>query len=125
MKKFFKSMFGWIFLKKLSDSNKVKGHRPPNDDEREFSFIWYKTMEAGNRLYYTQPFRTKVKAKSREEAAEKVKDFALRKMNLVIREEKDYNSSDINKINKQFDEINKSMNDVFGKMNDMFDRYKK
>lgn len=122
MKKFFKSIFPFLFKK---DDNKVKGHRPPDDNEREYTFIWYKTMQSGDTKYYTQPFRTKVKAKSREEASEKVKDFALRKMTLVIREKKDYDSSDLNKINKQFDEVNKTMDDVFKKMNNIFDRYKK
>ncbi len=120
MKKFFKSIFPFLFKK----DNKVKGHRPPDDNEREYTFIWYKKMENGNSTYYTQPFRTKIKAKSREEAADKVKDFALRKMTLVIREEKDYDSSDLNKLNKQFDEVNKNMNDVFESMGKIFNKYK-
>jgi len=122
MKNFFKSIFPFLFKK----DNKVKGHRPPDDNngEREYTFIWYKKMQTGDKIYYTQPFRTKVMAKSREEASKKVEDFALRKMTLVIREEKDYDSSDLNKINKQFDEVNKTMNDVFENMNKFFNKYK-
>lgn len=113
MKNFFKNIFPFLFKK---EGNKVKGHRPPDDNEREFTFIWYKKMQMGDTTYYTQPFRTKVRAKTRDDASKKVEDFALRKMTLVIREEKDYDSSDLNKINKQFDEINKNMNDVFDSM---------
>lgn len=125
MKNFFKSIFS-IFSRKKKYDGKIKCHRPPSDnDEREYTFIWYKKMQTGDKTHYTQPFRTKVMAKSRDEAAEKVTNFALRKMTLVLREEKDYSSDDLNQINKQFDEVNKTMNDVFEKMNKIFNKDKK
>jgi len=120
--KFFKSIFS-IFSFKNKNDNTVKGHRPPSDnDEREYTFIWYKKMQTGSTTHYTKPFRTKVIAKSRDEAQRKVTDFALRKMTLVLREEKDYNLDDLNKINKEFDEVNKTMNDVFENMNKYFNK---
>jgi hypothetical protein len=56
-------MFNWFKKKKQEDEG------------IEYSFIWYKKLESGNKTFYTQPFRTKVRAKSFEEAKEKIRDI--------------------------------------------------
>lgn len=83
------------------------------DEGVEYSFIWYKEMKSGNKTFYTQPFRTKVKAKSFEEAKEKATRFALDKMKLVIISENEYEKTDLSKLKKGFDEIHKIMDGMF------------
>jgi hypothetical protein len=114
MKKFFKSIFPFLFKK---DDDKVKGHRPPDDNnEQEFTFIWYKKMELGNnKTQYTAKNRTKVRAKNREEAVEKMTKFAMSKMTLVIHEEKDYSASELGQIDEFFEKFNEQMDKMFNK----------
>ena len=86
------------------------------DNEVEYSFIWYKEMETRNgKKIFTQPFRTKVKAKNYDEAKEKVTQFALNKMKLVIVSEDKFNKTDLSKLEKKFDELYKQMNSLFTK----------
>lgn len=93
-------MFDWLKRKK-------------KDEGVEYSFIWYKEMKNGNKIFYTQPFRTKVKAKSFEEAKEKATRFALDKMKLIIVSENEYEKTDLSKFEKGFDEIHKIMDRMF------------
>jgi hypothetical protein len=82
---------------------------------KEFSFIWYKKMKVGNTTYYTKTFRTKVTADNFEQAKEKVTNFALNKMTLVIVPEDKFNETDISKlenISKQCEEINNTAIDI-------------
>ena len=88
-----------------------------SDDEIEFSFIWYKKLENGNKTYYTQPFRTKVKAKNYEEAKQKATDFALGKMQLVIVSEDSFDKTDLSKFEKFFDDTCKQMDELFKNFN--------
>ncbi len=74
-------------------------------------------MMNGNATHYTKPFRTKVKAKTKEEAAEKVKNFALRKMTLVLVEEKLFATDDLAKLERQFEQMNIEMDKIFGGKN--------
>ena len=85
------------------------------DGLKEFVFIWYKKMEIGNSTHYTAPYRTKIRAKNREEASKKCTDFALRKMSLCICEEKDYDSSQLGNLRKSFDDLDKQMDDIFNR----------
>lgn len=78
----------------------------PLDQETEFVFIWYKKLVNNGKTHFTAPFRTKVKAKTREEAVDNLTDFALQKMTLQIVEENDFNSSEIMKLQKEFEELN-------------------
>ena len=71
-------------------------------DETEFTFIWYKKIQTGNKTHYTQPFRTKVKAKTREEAKVKLVNFVMKKMILHVIEEKDFDTTEIMKIQEEF-----------------------
>lgn len=41
----------------------------------------------------------------------------MRKMVLVIHEERDYESSDINKLNEEFNKLNDAMNKFFNSIN--------
>ena len=84
-------------------------------EEKEYTFIWYKTMETGGTTHYTKPFRTKVKAKSETEAREKLTKFVLGKMKLKMHLEQDYNKSDISRFQQIFDSFNDLMNKTFGK----------
>lgn len=96
------------FFAKTRDGGKLSGTK----DETEFTFIWYKKMQTGNKTHYTQPFRTKVKAKSREEAKGKVINFAMHKMTLQVIEEKDFDSTEIMKLQKEFDTLNERFSKI-------------
>lgn len=89
-------------------------------NEEEYTFIWYKEINFQNKTHYTAPFRTKVKAKTFDEAKEKVAAFAMSKMKLVIMEETEYNKSKLQRSNvdlkKHFDEIQNIMNNFFTKI---------
>jgi len=110
MKKFFRniSSLNWLKSKSKEDDSNL----------REYTFIWYKKMETKNRVDYTRPYRTKVKAKSFEEAKEKAIQFALSKMQLVIYEENpsNTNSDDLDKFMHQFDDLNQKMKDFSDKL---------
>ena len=110
MKNFFKNIFPFLFKEQ-----KVKGHRPPdeNNTDKEFIFIWYKKMEIGNKTQYTSANRTKIKARNREEAVEKMTNFAMRKMVLVIHEEKNYSASDLGQMDALFNQFNDLMDKTF------------
>lgn len=86
--------------------NLFKKKKSIEEEGTEFTFIWYKKMVNGNKTHYTQPFRTKVKAKTREEAIKKVENFALQKMTLVVVEESKFTSNKINLMTKEFDKLN-------------------
>lgn len=87
-----------------------------SSEETEFIFIWYKKMMNGNSTHYTAPFRTKVKAKTIEEAVNKLKTFALSKMTLCVVEEKDFNNKDeLKNLQNTFDELSKKMESYFNK----------
>lgn len=84
-------------------------------EEFEYSFVWFKKMVNKDKTIYTQPFRTKVKAVSHEEAKKKLTEFALRKMELVIISEDDFEETDLSKAQEQFDEVYRKMDDLFKK----------
>lgn len=113
IKKITHQFFARIFNKKKETQ--------PNSEEKEYTFIWYKKMISGSKTHYTSPFRTKVKAKTKTEAVDKITSFALSKMTLCVVEEKDFNKSEIMKIQKTFNDLNKIMEDTF----DKFKAYKK
>ena len=94
-------MFNWLKKKKQED------------EWIEYSFIWYKKLESGNKTFYTQPFRTKVRAKNFEEAKEKATKFALGKMKLVIVSEDGFDKTDLSKLEKRFADIYKQMDELF------------
>tara|TARA_S200002703_G_C3583170_1_gene179106 strand:- start:46 stop:381 length:336 start_codon:yes stop_codon:yes gene_type:complete len=101
----FEQMFNW---KRKKKQNK--------DTDIEYSFIWYKRMETRKgKTFFTQPFRTKVKAKNYDEAKEKVTQFALNKMKLVIVSEDKFDKTDLSKLEKGFDDLYKQMNSLFDK----------
>lgn len=86
--------------------------------EKEFVFIWYKEMKLNNNeTHYIKPYRTVVKAKTFEEAKEKVTDFAIGKMKLIIMEEKEYSKSNLktldDSLKSSFDHINRIMSEFF------------
>ena len=111
MKNFIQNIKG--FFVKPNVSHQFLGAK----DETEFTFIWYKKMQTGNKTHYTQPFRTKVKAKTREEAKDKVINFAMNKMTLQVIEEKDFNSTEMMKLQKEFDKLNEQFTKI---TNDLF-----
>lgn len=104
----------WFNWKKKKKKEKV-----PPQGEKEYVFIWYKEIETrkGGRVVYTKPFRTRVMAKSEDEAKEKLTNFALSKMKLCIVLEQDFDKTELSKIQKMFD-------DTFQQMNDIVDRIK-
>jgi hypothetical protein len=111
MKNIGKALISFFSRRKKSATNS-------NNDgiEREYTFVWYKRMETKNKIHYTQPFRTKIVAKSREEAKEKLNQFILGKMTVVIIDGDKYDTSEINNINKTFEKAFKEMNTMFEKL---------
>ena len=101
-----KNIFNWLFGKK----------QEKEDTRIEYTFIWYKKMKTGNKTFYTQPFRTKVKAKNFKEAKEKLTSCILGKMKLIIVSEDEYNKTDLSKFEKGFDDLYKQMDGLFGKV---------
>ncbi len=97
-------MFG-IFKKKKQEIKKSEG--------KEYSFIWYKQMKVRDKVFYTQPFRTKVRAKNYKEAKEKATNFALGKMELVVVREKDFDKTKLSKLEKGFANMHKQMDELF------------
>ena len=107
-------------------SNNSKYKNGGQIDEKEFTFIWYKRMVSGDTTHYTQPFRTTIKAKNRDEAKEKLSKFVLGKMNLVICDEDSFKKSVFSSINRDFELVNrkmKDMDDLLKKYRDRFERY--
>ena len=102
-------MFG-LFKKKNKFVDVVSGGKIVNavpDGKKEFTFVWYKKMTIGQKTHYTQPFRTTISADTRELAIQKCQDFAMRKMTLVIVEEKNFDKDELLKMQKTFDKITK------------------
>ncbi len=81
----------------------------------EYTFIWYKKMKINRKTIYTQPCRTKVNAKNYKEAKEKLTQFVLKKMELIIIEESEFNKIKIPF--KIFDSIFKKMDELFKMFN--------
>ena len=99
-------MFSWFEKNKKEEESKGI----------EYSFIWYKRMKTKKgKTFFTQPFRTKVKAKNYDEAKEKVTNFALNKMQLVIVSEDRFDKTDLSKLEKGFDDLYKQMGSLFEK----------
>ena len=96
----------------FGQSNNSKYKNGGQIDEKEFTFIWYKRMQSGNTTHYTQPFRTKIKARDRDEAKEKLGKFIMGKMSVVICDENDFKKSDYNSFNKHFEYLNQKMKDM-------------
>lgn len=94
-----------------------KKNKPEEDGLIEYTFIWYKEMKNGNSTNYTAPFRTKVRAKTKQEAVDKVTEFALGKMKLVVFEEKDFKNTNVSKMQEYFNDVNKGLNQMFDKFN--------
>ena len=90
--------------------------------ETEFSFIWYKKLKTGNTSFYTAPFRTKIKAKTKEEAREKLTKLVNENMKLYIVDEKDFDTTNIGNIQKSFEDINRHMDKTFKNMESTMDR---
>lgn len=102
----------WLFGKK-KQKEQNGGEVKSDGTEKEFSLIWYKKMQVGNKTHYTAPFRTKIRAKTKKEAIDKLTPFALNKMTLCIHEEQDFKNSDISKMQRTFDSISDEMNKFF------------
>ena len=93
-------MFNLFKKKKQIENTEIEG-------EKEFTFIWYKKMINGSKTHYTQPFRTKVKAKTREIAVKKCQDFAMQKMTLVVVEESRFDKNELSMMQQEFDKLTK------------------
>ena len=97
--------------------NWKKYKKPPKKTERnveiEYSFIWYRKMKTSNgTTYFTQPFRTKIKAKSYGEAIKKLTQFVLGKMELVIVNEDKFEETEFSKLHNRFEDIHKRINSL-------------
>jgi hypothetical protein len=108
------------FFTRLFSSKKKVTATEPKEGETEFTFIWFKKMINGSTTHYTQPFRTKVFAKTRDEAKKKVSDFALQRMTLVVVDEDSYKAQEIYKMRDEFDKMNKEFDRVFKEMDNEF-----
>lgn len=111
------------FFTRLFSSKKETKKTEPKEGETEFTFIWFKKMINGSTTHYTQPFRTKVFAKTRDEAKEKVSKFALQRMTLVVVDEDSYKAKEIYKMHEEFDKMNKEFDRVFKEMDNQFAKH--
>lgn len=96
------------FFSRLNPFKRSKDSAASDDSLQEFVFIWYKRMETGGKTVFTQPFRTKIRAKNELEAKQKMEDFAMRKMELVIIKEGDesaFEKDSLMNIQKDFAEM--------------------
>lgn len=85
---------------------------------------WYKKVVGANSVYFTKPFRTKVKASTQKEAHKMVRDFAMRKMELVIVNEDNFDKDELSSLDNRFREMQKTFDNANKKMKDfeqMFD----
>ena len=89
---------------------------------KDFTFIWYKKLQNSNTTHYTEPFKTTIKAKNREEAVEVLTQFALKKMTLCIHDEENFRKSDYMKVQSSFYQMNKAMADMEKEINNVFNR---
>jgi len=103
-------VFGNNNKKYFSDGGQVEG-------VKDFTFIWYKKLQNGNKTHYTEPFKTTIKAKNREEAVEQLTQFALYKMILCIHDEDTFNKNDFKEVQNSFNYINKVMSDMEKEIN--------
>ena len=105
-------------LNRIFGNNKQSGGevKPENNGEKEYTFIYYKKTKINDSTtHYTQPYRVKVKGKTKQEAVDKCINYAMHSMKLVVVEEKDYNKDELGRINTEFDNLNKRMNEIFNK----------
>ena len=111
IKRFLATIVGGAWL--LDEAKQA--NQKESEKEQEFSFVWYKRMVNNGKTHYTEPFRTKIKAKTRELAIEKCQNFAMNKMTLVIWNEADFDKSEISVMQKEFDKLANQMEVMFGK----------
>lgn len=105
-------------MKKIIDYiNKTFSVFNKKPELKEFSFIWYKKLETKGKTFYTSAFRTKVKGKDYEDAKEKLINFAMSKMKLVVVSENKFSKSDLASFEKTFEKLNNEMNKLFEKLN--------
>jgi hypothetical protein len=108
----------------LFPKKKIIKSKSESDTEKVYSFIWYKKLINKSETYFTKPFRTKIKAKNRIEAKEKLKNLVLGKMQLIIVDETEFSKDELIKdelikMQKQFDKLNEHFNKIFSKFNDI------
>ena len=100
----------------MFDKLKDKLSKSDKPDEKEYTFIWYKKMDvsSGGKLnvHYTQPYRTKVTAKTRNEAVKKCQDFAMSKMQLVVVDEEFFDKTKLGNIQQMFSTFNKAFDSL-------------
>lgn len=94
----------------------------PKEGEQEFVFYWYKQTVIKNtsnqtRTNYTTPCRTKIFAKSFDEAKEKLTNFALSKTELIILTEAEWKKggNEMEQFMKEFDALNNKFSNLFMK----------
>lgn len=85
--------------------------------QNSFTFIWYKQMKVGNKIIYTQPFRTTVTAVDYNEAKQKLTEFVCNKFSLVTVLENDYPKTDLSKYENKFNELYKLMDKMMDSFN--------
>lgn len=84
----------------------------PDDSGISYSFIWYKKMQVGDKTYYTQPFRTKIRGANKEEARIKCMNFAMNKIQLVVIDEDKFSNNEISKLQQEFDKLNEHFKNI-------------
>lgn len=97
-----------------NEKHQQGGDVKSNDREQEYTFIYYKKTKINDTTtHYTQPYRIKVKGKTRQEAVDKCINYAMHSMKLVVVDEKDYNKDELGRISNDFNNLNQRMNELF------------
>ncbi len=83
------------FVFGTNKKHKQGGDVKSDEREQEYTFIYYKKTKINDSTtHYTQPYRIKVKGKTRKEAVDKCINYAMHSMKLVVVDEKDYNKDE-------------------------------
>lgn len=69
-------------------------------NKKPFIFLWYKKVSTASTPKLTVLFKTTVHADSRNEAIKKFANFIFNKMELCVVEEKDFDTTDMEKLNR-------------------------
>ena len=100
----------WIFKEKLKE---------PNLDS-EFALIWYQKIKTdATKTIYSQPCRSKVKASSLSEAKKKLEQLIFWKVETVIVEEKNFDTTEVGELTKMTDKFS----EIFDEFGELFNKF--
>lgn len=102
------------FRKWFASAFKAKANNVVQDPEKKwYSLIWYVKLQNKGETMYMQPFRTKIMASSLKEAEDKVADFAINKLELIIMPEEQFIHTRLHKLRSFFADFSPRIKSLF------------